>query len=191
MNDDLCRDFIFHLDKDNSLQCGEAPDNIQTWLEGLNLPLNLLRFMRWYWPQSDCKIAHYKILSSQSIYVHEVTPIFLEFDLLNIGWAPNGDWLVIDFSKEACEPGFIPFALWNPEATKLEDPRTSFQAISRSLDAFLYRAMEGLFLPFDSYAAENLNAFLEEEAEHAVSSDGHKPSSRGPLDGPTSPADAH
>ncbi len=162
MNEDLCRDFIFHIDKDNSLQCGEAPDNIQTWLEGLKLPLNLLRFMCWSWPQSDCQISHFHIFSSQKIYNHEVTPILLKFDLLGIGWAINGDWLVIDFSNESCEPGLIPFALWNPLATNLENPRTLFQSISQSFDTFLYRAMEGHFLPSDSYAAENLNNFLKE-----------------------------
>lgn len=163
MDDYLLRAFISHLDRDQALAIGDAPASIQKWLEEIGLPLVLLRFMRWGWPQKDCDIALCSILSSESIYAHDATLIFLKFRFLNIGNAINGDWLVIDFSTDACAPGFIPFALWNPYTPEPKDPRELFQTITRSLDSFLYRAMEGRYIPLDSYAAQDFNEFLAEE----------------------------
>ena len=42
MSHSLCREFIQHLDQDESLKSGYAPEHIQKWLEKLGLPLDLL-----------------------------------------------------------------------------------------------------------------------------------------------------
>jgi hypothetical protein len=163
MNHLLCREFIQHLDRDESLKSGYAPENIKNWLEGLGLPIDLLRFMQWDWPQVDCQIAHIAIRSSASIYEDEATGYLQKYKFLNVGSAPNGDWFVIDYSTEACVPGFITHEEWSPWSKEPSDPRQFFQPIARGLDSFLYRVIEARYLPTDYYAAEEFNRFLAEE----------------------------
>jgi hypothetical protein len=163
MNSHLCGEFIGHLDQDGSLQCGHAPEHIMKWLEELNLPMDLLRFMQWRWPQSDGYIAHISVRSSVSIHADEMTSPLLKHKFLNAGFAPNGDWFVIDFSTEACVPGFVTHEEWCPWTDETEDARKFFQPIARSLESFLCRAVEGRYLPTDYYAAKEFNAFLVDE----------------------------
>jgi hypothetical protein len=163
MNQSLCREFIQHLDQESSLKSGPAPKRIENWLEELGLPLDFLRFMQWNWPQTDCQIAHIAIQSSESLYADEVTTLLLKHKFFNAGSAPNGDWFVIDFSTEACVPGFITHEEWSPWSEEPQDPRQFFQPIARSFDTFLYRVVEGKYLPTDYYAASDFNKFLADE----------------------------
>ena len=125
--------------------------------------MDLLRFMQWDWPQSDCQIAHITIQSSVSFHADEVTAHLLKHKFLNVGSAPNGDWFVIDFSTEACVPGFVTHEEWSPWRNEPQDPRQFFQPMTRSFESFLYRAVEGRYLPTDYYAAQEFNRFLAEE----------------------------
>lgn len=163
MKRSVCREFLNHIDQDESLACAHAPEHIQKWLEDQNLPMGLLRVMQWDWPQSDGYIAHVHVKSSASLYADEVTAHLLRHKLLNIGSAPNGDWFVIDFSTEACVSGFVTHEEWSPWGEESESPRNFFQPIARSFDSFLYRAVEGRYLPTDYYAAKDFNAFIVDE----------------------------
>jgi len=165
MNQSLCREFIQHLDRDESLKSGYAPEHIINWFEKLGLPWDLLRFMQWDWPQTNCRIAHIAIKSSASLYADEATAHLLKNKFLNAGSAPNGDWFVIDFSTEACVPGFITHEEWSPWSREPENPRQFFQPIARSFDSFLYRVVESRYLPTDYYAAKAFNAFLKGERD--------------------------
>ena len=147
MNEDLCRKFVLHFNKKMNLEIGTASKHFQKWLSEQGIPLSLFRFLIWSWPQKDCEIGLCNILSSESIHSHDATTTLLRFNLLNVGNAINGDWIVIDFSNAACAPGYIPFALWNAYALEPADPRGLLQPISRSLDSCLYRLVEGLYLP--------------------------------------------
>ena len=119
--------------------------------------------MQWDWPQADCQIAHISIQSSTSFYADEATSPLLKHKFLNVGSAPNGDTFVIDFSNEACTPGFITHEEWSPWDNELQDPRQFFQPIGRTFDSFLYRVVEGKYLPTDYYAAREFNKFLADE----------------------------
>ena len=163
MNESVCAEFIRHLDQDGALQCERPPDHIVAWIDDLNLPDGLARFMMQSWPQTDGSIAHIRINSSLSLYAHEVTGPFIEHQFINAGFAPNGDWFVIDFSTESCRPGFITLGEWTPWLDEPTDPRTYFVPIARSFESFLYRAIERLYLPTDSYAASEFRAFLNQE----------------------------
>jgi hypothetical protein len=163
MKHSLCREFISHLDQDGSLKSGNAPKKIGTWLEKIGLPIDLLRFMQWDWPQTDCQIAHIFIMSSASLHADEATAYLLKQKFLNVGSAPNGDTFVIDFSTEACVPGFITHEEWSPWSDEPRDPRQFFQPIARNFDSFLYRVVEGKYLPTDYYAAREFNKFLADE----------------------------
>jgi hypothetical protein len=163
MNQHLCRQFISHLNQDGSLKSGNAPKDIAKWLEELGLPVELLRFMQWDWPQADCQIAHIRIMSSTSLRADEATAHLLKHKFLKAGSAPNGDPFVIDYSSEACAPGFITHEEWSPWGKKREEPRQFFQPIARTFDSFLYRVVEGKYLPADYYAAREFNKFFAEE----------------------------
>lgn len=165
MKYDICREFIYHLDRDSDLQCGHAPDEIQAWIRELPLPSGLCPMLCWAWPQAGDYVAHVCIFPSESIKRHEMTDLLLKSQFLNAGSAPSGDMFVIDFSTEDCAVGFVTHEGWNPWSDEPGDPRSSYQPIARSLSTFLYRAVEGRYLPTDYYAAKAFNEFLAEEGE--------------------------
>jgi hypothetical protein len=158
MRGDVCSELIQHLD-DGTLECGHAPQDVKDWLESLNLPMELLRFMQWRWPQQDCQIAHLSILSSRSIKDDDFAEPLAKAGFLLIGSAPNGDWLVIAFAKLGCIPGFITHEEWDQESS----PASFFEPIAKSMESLLYRIAEGRYIPTDYYAAKPFNDFLREE----------------------------
>ncbi len=158
MRGDVCKELMNHLDQ-GELKCGHAPQDVKDWLENLNLPMEFLRFMQWNWPQKNGKLAHLVIFSSQSIKDDEFSIRLAETGLLLIGFAPNGDWLVVDFLDPPCVPGFIAFAEWDQES----DPREFFEPVARSMESLLYRIAEKRYVPTDYYAAKPFNEFLHEE----------------------------
>lgn len=159
MNSDVCEQLIHFLDAEGELDCENAPEEVKKWLEPLSLPMTLLRFMQCDWPQADCQLAAISIHSSQTMYDDSFTPILVKFGFLNIGSGPNGDLLLIDFTRRDCVPGFIPLSEWDQKS----DPEHFFQPIARSLAGFLYRVAEKRYLPCDYYAAKAFNQFLIEE----------------------------
>jgi hypothetical protein len=163
MKKSVCSEFIHHLDQDGGLECGNAPEHIKAWFENLDLPTDLLRFMQWEWPQTDGFIAHIRILSSASLFAAKTTHALMKHKFMNAGSAPNGDMFVIDFSTEACAPGFITHEEWRPWSDEPKDPRKFFQPIARSFESFLFRVVEGRYIPTDYYAARDFNDFLANE----------------------------
>ncbi len=163
MNCSVALEFIYYLDRHGALECGDAPEHIKRWLEDLNLPVGLLHFMQGLWPLTNCEIARIGIMSSTSIYADEATGLLLPHRFINVGSAPNGDWFVIDFTTEACVPGFITHEEWSPWDDPPDDPRKFFQPIARSFESFLYRAVEDRYLPTDYYAARDFNTFVADE----------------------------
>jgi hypothetical protein len=119
--------------------------------------------MQWDWPQRNGYLAHIAIDSSKSLQQHPLNARLADHQFLIAGSAPNGDWFVIDFSTDACAPGFITHEKWNPWADAPEDPRRLFQPIARNFESFLYRVAERRYLPTDYYAARAFNKFLKEE----------------------------
>lgn len=168
MNHELCGEFINHLDKNETLKCEHAPKNIQKWLHGLGLPNGLLNFMLWTWPQTEGQIGHISILPSVSLQADEATDHLLKHKFLNAGSAPNGDLFVIDFSTEACVPRFITHEEWSPSSDEPHDPRKFFQPIARTFESFLYRVVEGRYVPTDYYAAKEFNKFLADEQKASL-----------------------
>ena len=166
MNYELCCEFISHLDQDWSLGCGYSPDEVKSWLKTLALPSEFHRFMNFNWPQLDGQIVHISILSAASICAHELTPLLLKYQFWYAGSAPNGDYFVLDLSTEKCTPGFISHEAWEPWNPEPKDPRPTFQQIARTFESFLYRALEGRYLPTDYSAAEAFNTFLAKEQNY-------------------------
>jgi hypothetical protein len=170
----ILSELMHHLDTDRSMKLGHAPKDVQIWLEELSLPLDLLRFLQWNWPQVDTQIGHISVMSSENILKGEETMALIAYRFLALGSAPNGDFFVLDISTDQCRPGFITHEeYWEHE----ENPRKVFQPIARSLASLLYRFAEGRYVPTDYYAAKDFSAFLEAENRgsepDAVGNEGH------------------
>lgn len=178
MHEDLCSEFMYHMDKGGALEIGNPPIHIQNWLDDLNLPDDLRRLARHTWPQVDCSLADIRFFSSQTIYDDENTPLLLKYQFLHVGYGLNGDFFVIDFSNELCVPGFIALGEWDHQADMPESPHKFFAPAAPNFDVFLYRVAEGKYVPGDYYAAWQFNDFLAREgiAEHRAAGDGNEPS---------------
>jgi hypothetical protein len=163
MNESLCREFMVHLDLDGKLKTGYADEETQEWLDSLDLSVELKCLMKWQWPRVDCEVAKIRLWPMSKIRGGEITPLLLEHQLFHVGNAINGDWLVVDFSTDACVPGFVTYSEWMAWDDEPENPRKYFQPIARGFDSFLYRLVEKLFVPTDYYAAKEFNEFLAEE----------------------------
>jgi hypothetical protein len=166
---DVLSEFIHHLDLDGGMKVGHAPKEVEDWFEGLGLPMDMLRFLQWDWPQVDSQIGHIAVFSSQNIMKNKDTPRLLMHRFLPLGSAPNGDLFVIDISTGQCVPGFISHdAYWGYEDTV--NPREIFQAIARSLESLLYKLIEFRYVPTDYYAAKEFNEFLKSEEQSGTQS---------------------
>lgn len=163
MSLEILSEFIHHLDKDNDMNIGQAPDEVQAWLENIGLPMDILRFLQWKWPQRDTRIAHISLMSSANLIKDDFCENLIRQGYLQLGSAQNGDIFVIDFSSEQCRPGFITHEeYWEHE----DNLKHIFQPIARSIESLLYRIAEGRYVPTDYYAAEEFNKFLVEENKH-------------------------
>jgi hypothetical protein len=161
MRFDLCKEFMCHLD-DGSLAVDHAPEEVAEWLEKSRLPMDLLRFLQWYWPQKSASLQHLLFWSSVSIMEDEQTERLMKHSLIPIGNAPNGDYLVLDFSKETCVPGFVSIHIdWDEKAAK--KPRDSFAPLARTFESLLFRLVEQRYVPIDFPAARDFIEFLAEE----------------------------
>jgi hypothetical protein len=118
------------------LPAGPAPTDCQVWLDSLGLPPDLLKLMKWDWPQVSCRIGHDTLLSAESISRDAATARLLQHKFLNVGSASDGDWMVIDFFTDTCQAGLIPHDQWNPWDEDQGDPREFFWA-AHSVEDFL------------------------------------------------------
>jgi hypothetical protein len=161
MNGQAASWLIHHID-DGSFGIAHAPKKTIAWFETLGLPMELLRFMQWRWPQKDCQIGPVSILKSSDIPKQDCIDVYLRHKLLPVGSGPNGDTFAIDFSVESCPVGFVTHEEYYGEG----DPREFFRPAARSVESFLYRIAEGRYFPCDYYATGYFNDFLRVEASH-------------------------
>lgn len=153
MRTDLIRDLFQHLDSDGSLQVGHCPDDVNRKLEEMSLPLGLKRVLQWYWTNSGGEVGGYVLYSVEESLANEDLPSLIVKNMLPIGYAANGDPLVLCFNEERCAVGLVSHdQLWE-EAV---DPKTVYAEVTASIDEFLWRAAEGRYLPVDYYAASEL-----------------------------------
>jgi hypothetical protein len=164
MNSDLCKEFMSHLD-DGSLDVGNAPENVAAWLEKSKLPMDLLRFLQWHWPRKTAPLLHLLIWSADRIMEDDLTAKLMKHRLVPVGNAPNGDYLVLDFTKGKCVPGFVATQVdWDEKAAG--KPREWFTPLARSLESLLFRLVEQRYVPMDFPAARDFNEFLAEERKN-------------------------
>ncbi len=153
MRADLIRDLFQHLDSDGSLQVGRCPNETNRTLEEMPLPLGLKRVLQWYWTKSGGEIGGYAIYSVEESLANEDLPNLIVANMLPIGYAANGDPLVVRFNEERCAIGLISHDhFWGDGG----DPKAAYAQVTASIEEFLWRAAEGRYLPIDYYVASEL-----------------------------------
>ena len=161
MRTDLIRDLFQHLDCDGSLQVGHCPNEANRTLEEMPLPLRLKRVLQWYWTNSGGEIGGYTLYSVEESLANNDLPSLIVANMFPIGYAGNGDPLVLCFNDERCAIGLVSHDQFWGEAA---DPKSAYAEVTASIDEFLWRAAEGRYLPVDYYVASELLAMRKEIA---------------------------
>ena len=155
MRSSLIRDLFQHLDRDGSLQVGHCPEAENRRFEEMQLPTDVKRVLQRYWPARGAEVGGYNLYSPKEILDQEDQPRLLAVGMLQIGFARNGDLLVLCFTEDKCAVGLVSHdELWE----ELDgDPREMYVEVTGSIDEYLWKASEGRFLPVDFYAAIELH----------------------------------
>ena len=160
MRSELISGFLQHLDADGELGVGVDTAKTEAAVEALPLPIGLKRIIQWSWPQKYGQFGPLEIFDVESILEEECLDVFLKHSLLPVGKAGNGDWLVIYFAEaDRCPVGFV--RLFDPQE-RMPDLSKDYFQLEASLERFLFRAAEGLYLPGDSYECAAWDSFTRE-----------------------------
>lgn len=153
MRSDLIRDLFRHLDADGSLQVGNCGAGANRTLEELSLPISLKRVLQWYWTNGGGTVGPYTLYSIEGALSDEDFPRLLSAAMIPIGYAQNGDPLVLRFGDEWCEVGLISHDQFWADGG---DALSAYSRVAGSIEEYLWRAAEGHYLPVDSLAASEL-----------------------------------
>jgi hypothetical protein len=162
MKYDVCREFLNHLDADGEFKVGDSPPVFGEWLDTLKLPWDLSQILRSSWPRKCGYIRHIALWNAKGVFKNPSRDKFVSQRFLAIGSAPNGDYLVANFSTDNCEVGFISHEAYYEHEDSLVN---CYEPIARGLDSLFFKLIEGHYLPTDYYAAKAFNHFLKEEMQ--------------------------
>lgn len=153
MRTNLIRDLFTHLDADGSLQVGHCPEGANLTLEGLPFPIDLKRMLQWSWINHGADVGKYRLYSVEESLASEDLPKLITAGLFSVGCARNGDPLVFRFNENECAVGLLSHELlWEEDS----DPKEAYIEVTRSIEEFLWRTVEGRYLPIDYHAALEL-----------------------------------
>jgi hypothetical protein len=81
--------------------------------------------------------------------------------MIPIGAARNGDPLVLSFPfEDRCEVGLVSHEhLWSDDDF---DARVAYVCVTKTVEEYLLRSVEGKYLPIDYYAAQELSELRRE-----------------------------
>ncbi len=150
MRYELITDLLHHLDASESLKIGYADEKNTEILEQLPIPLDLKRLLQWSWTTCGGQVGSYFLDSVNQIPVNDDYERLLRHKMLPIGYAANGDIVVLRFDTAECSVGLVSHdQLWEGES----DPDEAYVELTASIDQYLWRVTEGRYLPIDFYAA--------------------------------------
>lgn len=153
MRTNLISDLFEHLDADGSLEVGNCPEAANRTLEAMPLPIDVKRVLQWYWTNAGGEVGGYTLHSVEESLVNDDLPKLVPVGMFPIGYAANGDPLVLCFTEERCAVGLVSHdLLWEEEGS----PSEAYVEVTGSIEEFLWRAVEGRYLPVDYYAASEL-----------------------------------
>lgn len=153
MRTHLIRDLLQHLDRDGSLKVDHCSAEEKRRLDELPLPVEVKQVLQFYWPNNGGKVGGYDLYTVKEILANDDLPRLLAAEMLAIGFARNGDPLVLHFTGDSCAVGLISHdELWGEAG----DPKEIYLEVTGSIEDFLWRAAEGRYLPVDYYAVAEL-----------------------------------
>jgi hypothetical protein len=159
MRTDLISDLFHHLNSAHKLGVGKCDKATHEKLERLEIPMDLRRTLQWYWTTLGGEVGGYELHSVNSIFQHEDFKQLSKYKMIPIGSAANGDILVINYQQENPAIGLVSHdELWESKGNPLE----VYEVVTASIDEYLFRAVEKMYLPIDYYAARELNALKRE-----------------------------
>jgi hypothetical protein len=162
MRYELIRDLLHHLDTKYDLAVGNCEAELANRIKSLPLPLGLKHVFMWSWPTKSAQAGRYYIYRVPDVFSGEWFGLLLESRMLGIGSAANGDELVVKFSQEDCEVGFLDHVELAVAIDEGKSPATFYTKVCASLDDLLLRLVEGKFLPIDYWSACDLNELKAE-----------------------------
>ena len=164
MRDNLIRDLLNYLDRDGNLSTGHCPPDAEAFLEELDIPLDVKRLFQWRWINKPCKLGPYNFYSVKEIISNEDFGNFLKDNIVPIGWAINGDPLVLNFpDEEICEVGLISHDQYYEEEC---GPTEAYTRVKKTVEELLHSIVEDRFLPIDYYSAIELNEIISSQNEN-------------------------
>lgn len=161
MRNELVIDLFGHLSRQLQFQVEHVPRDVEAQLEKLALPLDVKRLLQWRWPRASVTIGPYTLLPAEDILSSDDLERLIASHMVPVGYARNGDILVIRFGNNQEEVGLVSHDdLWERQGSAEE----AYVVVCPSVEEYLYRASEGHYLPRDSFAAEEWQQMLQEIA---------------------------
>ena len=150
MRYELTKDLLYHLDSNGSLGIGKADEKTTAIFEELQIPLDLKRLLQWYWTTSGGQVGPYVLYGVNQIPANDDYCQLLEHQMIPVGYAANGDILVIRFFNEECSIGLVSHdEFWEDRGNPIE----AYAEVTPSVDEYFWRVAESRYLPIDFYAA--------------------------------------
>lgn len=163
MRIELIQDLFHHLDSNDSLKIGYADESTTRALEELDIPLDLKRTLQWYWTTSGGIVGPYTLDSVNVILANNDFSKLFQSRMIPIGFAVNGDILVIRTANDGCNIGLVSHEIfWEEECGPVE----AYVEITQTIDEYLWRSVEGRYLPIDYYSATELAELRDDVTEN-------------------------
>ena len=162
MRTELIQDLLHHLSTNDSFKIGYADEGTTRLLEHLEIPLDLKRTLQWYWTTSGGAVGAYTLNSVNSVLTDSDFPALFQCGMIPIGFASNGDILVIRIKDDNCEIGLVSHdQFWEDEC----DSENAYVEVAPTIEEYLWRAVEGRYLPRNYYSAADLAELRTEVGE--------------------------
>jgi len=145
---ELLRDLAGQLDP--ALKIGDCAPRLKPAIEALRLPTWLMQLLWWSWVNKAGELRGIYFLQPVSkILKHRDLQRMLAERLLPIGSASQGDELVIRFQDQGGAVGLLSHEEIYSSPRLLDN----YHEICPTLEEFLLRVVDRMFLPRDSYSA--------------------------------------
>jgi hypothetical protein len=159
----LISDLMGHLDSKNKLRVGPASKSAQEKIAALDIPRSLKLILQQDWLNKAGDVGCFYVLSVDKIFKNNDFERLLKSKMIPIGSSGNGDILSIDFNDENKIQVRLASheIIWEDASA---DPRKASAMVTPSLEEFLLRVADDMYLPSDYYAAKELSELRKEMA---------------------------
>jgi hypothetical protein len=153
----LIRDLAHKLNR--SLKIGDCPARLKGAIEAMKLPTGLYQLLLFSWVNKEGYVhGDYVLYTIRDIVGYRGLDRFLSEKMLPIGSAANGDPIVIRFDEENFEVGMLS----HEEMHEVQNWADIYAQVVPTLEEFLLRIVDRLYLPIDSFAAKEYVSLREE-----------------------------